>query len=62
MKRYHMLKVMMRHFTLTHEKMFWIQACCTLWTWMRKENNCVLHRSVDFFTSLWTKRKEKLII
>lgn len=28
-------------FTLTHEKMFWIQACCTIWTWMRKENNYV---------------------
>lgn len=28
-------------FTLPHEKMFWIQACHTIWTGMRKENNCV---------------------
>lgn len=44
-------------FTFTHEKMFWIQTCCTIWTWMRKENNCVFHGSVDF--SLHSRQKEK---
>lgn len=36
-------------FTLTHKKMFWIQACHTIWTGMRKGKKlCVLHGNVEF--------------
>lgn len=33
-------------FSLTPEKMFWVQACCTIWTEMRKENNYVCFMGV----------------